>query len=98
MGEDASLDDFLATSESDASVETESDTATAEAEPADTSAEAEPDDTATAAAESEPARATTTYAWDGAGAACEDCGETVERRWQQDGELVCVACKDWEQP
>ena len=40
-------------------------------------------------------RATTTYVWDMAGAACDSCGEVVKRRWQQTGELVCVACKSW---
>jgi len=39
--------------------------------------------------------ATTTYAWDGDGAACEACGEVTERRWQHDGALVCVSCKEW---
>jgi len=86
MGEDASLDDFLATGESEES-------AASEAEPSEPASEEEL---------SEPessdgiAPATTTYAWDGGGAACEACGEVVERRWQQDGGLVCVACKDWE--
>ena len=47
---------------------------------------------------SEQSEAATTYAWDGAGAACAACDETVERRWQQDGDLVCIECKDWEQP
>ena len=46
------------------------------------------------AADVEPAA--TTYAWDGAGSACAACDETVERRWQQEGDLVCVECKDWE--
>lgn len=104
MGEDASLDDFLTASESEESDDEPSEstgdgeTAPEEAEPADTAAEAEPDDGATAADDSEPAPATTTYAWDGAGATCAACGESVERRWQQDGELVCATCKDWERP
>ena len=48
--------------------------------------------------EADPPVATTTYAWDGDGAACDACDERVERRWQQDGGLVCVECKDWERP
>lgn len=93
MSEDASLDDFLGTggsegsdgetSESADSVEAGA-TATEADEPA-----AEPGSDQTVPAE-------TTYAWDGAGAACDSCDEVVERRWQQDGGLVCVACKDWE--
>jgi len=37
----------------------------------------------------------TTYAWSPEGAACAECGEVVERRWTQDGVLVCGACKSW---
>ena len=40
--------------------------------------------------------ATTTYAWSEEGAACAACGEVVPRRWQQDGTLVCPACKEWD--
>ena len=39
--------------------------------------------------------AVTTYAWSPEGAAGADCGEVVERRWTQDGVLVCGACKSW---
>lgn len=41
------------------------------------------------------APATTTYAVDPAGAACERCGEVVTARWRADDGLVCPACKDW---
>jgi len=40
--------------------------------------------------------ATATYAWDGAGVACDECGETVERRWRGADGLVCLDCKDWD--
>ena len=43
-----------------------------------------------------PDPATTTYAWSADGAACAACGAVVERRWQQDGTLVCPACKEWD--
>jgi hypothetical protein len=39
--------------------------------------------------------ATATYAWTPGGDACADCGATVERRWVDEGRLVCVDCKDW---
>lgn len=42
------------------------------------------------------ADATTTYAWSDGAATCGTCGEAVERRWQQAGDLVCVECKDWD--
>lgn len=45
----------------------------------------------------ESAVATTTYAWTDDGAACTECGEVVEQRWQQSGALVCTACKSWSQ-
>ena len=79
MAEDASLDDFLGGS--DGETESESDDGTADA--SDTTAS------------ETPAPATTTYAWDGDGAACASCGEGVEKRWLQDGTLVCVDCKRW---
>ena len=97
MGEDASLEDFLDTDGETGSDGADSESAsTDEAKPADetaTAAEAEPTDEATPTDGVAPA--TTTYAWDGAGAACGSCGEVVDRRWQQDGELVCVTCKSW---
>ncbi|WP_134668807.1 DUF7573 domain-containing protein [Halorussus marinus] len=41
----------------------------------------------------EPARST--YAWSPRGGECADCGESVERRWRDDGALVCGDCKEW---
>lgn len=105
MGEDASLDQFL-TDESDeqCSVSAEEPKPTAseaggeqsETDGAETAAddETEPDP---AAATDTVEPAATTYAWSGEGTACEACGEVVERRWQQEGGLVCIECKDWEQ-
>jgi len=87
MPEDASLDDFLGTGGSEGS-----DGETSEsADPVG----AEADEPAAEPGSGETVSAETTYAWDGAGAACDSCDEVVERRWQQDGGLVCVACKDW---
>ncbi|WP_336360723.1 DUF7573 domain-containing protein [Haladaptatus sp. ZSTT2] len=43
----------------------------------------------------EIAPATSTYAWSPEGAACEACGEVVERRWRDGDELVCESCKSW---
>jgi len=86
MGEDASLDQFV-TDESD---EQREESPVVES---DAGATEEPPDPE-APADIEPA--TTTYAWSGEGSACDECDETVERRWQQDGGLVCIECKDWE--
>ena len=106
MSEDASLDDFLGGESSEQSEAAEAAAARAgeesasETEPADAteaetaSSDGEPAADAEPAADIEPAK--TTYAWSDAGTTCEDCGETVERRWQQDGGLVCIDCKDWE--
>jgi len=41
----------------------------------------------------DPAR--TTYAYTPEGRPCEECGAAVQRRWEQDGTLVCEACKEW---
>lgn len=97
MGEDASLDQFL----TDASDEGHSESETGAEEPEPTASEAGGEQSETdAATESgprdDPEPATTTYAWDGAGAECAACGDAVERRWQQDGGLVCADCKAWD--
>ncbi|SDN01052.1 hypothetical protein SAMN04487949_3154 [Halogranum gelatinilyticum] len=39
--------------------------------------------------------ATPTYRFDPDGAACDECGESVEKRWHDDGQFVCADCKDW---
>lgn len=94
--DDASLDDFMPDSdESDAEDATPSSETTAEPEPdspSETAAE-EGDSPAVTTADVEPA--VSTYAWSSDETACEACGERVERRWRDDGELVCSACKDW---
>lgn len=42
-----------------------------------------------------PEPAVSTFEWTPAGAACAACGSDVERRWREDGELVCADCKAW---
>lgn len=39
--------------------------------------------------------AVSTYDWTPTGADCEACGTAVERRWRDDGRLVCADCKAW---
>jgi len=39
--------------------------------------------------------AVSTYSWTPRGADCSCCGETVERRWRDDGDLVCSGCTTW---
>lgn len=39
--------------------------------------------------------AVSTSNWTRGGRACETCGTSVERRWREDGALVCVDCKAW---
>jgi hypothetical protein len=50
-----------------------------------------PDDGGTGAVEP----AVSTYDWTPSGADCEACGAAVERRWRDDGRLVCGDCKPW---
>jgi len=99
MGEDASLDDFLggeSSEQSEADEEATGDDTEATVEAAESTAKTAADDTEATAETDDVEPAATTYAWSDEGATCEACGETVERRWQQDGDLVCIECKDWE--
>lgn len=36
-----------------------------------------------------------TFDWSPGGAPCAACGDRVERRWRDDGRLVCEECKAW---
>lgn len=36
-----------------------------------------------------------TYAWSPAGGECSACGSTVEERWRDGDDLVCLDCKEW---
>lgn len=36
-----------------------------------------------------------TYAWSPDGGECAACGGTVEERWRDGGDLVCLDCKEW---
>lgn len=45
--------------------------------------------------DADEATVTVTFAWDGTGKRCADCGEAVARRWTDDGRLVCADCKCW---
>ncbi|MBV0924164.1 hypothetical protein KTS45_08085 [Halomicroarcula limicola] len=92
MSEDTSLDQFLGDGDDDAEAGESEAVTNAESEARTDGA----DGTAEAESGEEVAAATTTYAWSGEGAACGACGETVERRWQQDGSLVCSDCKEWD--
>ncbi|MFW5919209.1 MAG: DUF7573 domain-containing protein [Halanaeroarchaeum sp.] len=85
MTRDATLDAF-----GSARDDGDADDADATADPDDAEATAKPDD---ADATADPIVATTD--WTSEGATCEACGATAERRWHQDGSLVCPACKNW---
>ncbi|QZP36274.1 DUF7573 domain-containing protein [Halobaculum magnesiiphilum] len=82
MPEDRSLEEF-AGAELDADADTNAD---AEAD-TDAGADAEAVDTVDLA---EP-----TYDYSPDGAACAACGESVTRRWRDDGDYVCGDCKEW---
>lgn len=93
MGEDASLDQFVGGGDDEAGDTDASDDG--DATPADEERPGEDADTETTSG-GDPTPATTTYAWSDEGTQCAACGEVVERRWQQDGTLVCVDCKEWD--
>lgn len=89
MAENRTLADF-AREETERPSSTQEDapeTGTADAERPPASIDAESDPTA--------AGPETTYAWVPDGAACAACGERVERRYRDDGQLVCPSCKEW---
>ena len=105
---DTSLDDFVG--EGDASEEGESTDPDAPggaggAEPASVDAEAtetatdgvdaDADRNADGGDEGTPEPAAPTFDWTPGGSVCAACGERVERRWTDDGRLVCAACKGW---
>ncbi len=81
MADDRSLDEFL-DAENDNS-EDDIDEGASSAEPG------------TPAGGDAPKPAQSTVAFDPDGAACEACGATVQRRWRDDGALVCGDCKEW---
>ncbi|NLV05193.1 hypothetical protein GOC83_03440 [Haloarcula rubripromontorii] len=89
MAEETSLEDFL-----DAGDESEDEGVNGvSAGDETTETESEVSDAEVSTDGVEPA--VTTYAWSPEGAPCAECGEVVERRWTQDGILVCGACKSW---
>ena len=88
MSEDRSLDEFAGGSDAESDA---GDDGIGGGEPD----ECEESDGGKANAVDDPEPATTTSAWTGEGAACDACGTVTERRWQDDGELVCADCKSW---
>lgn len=84
--DDASLDDFV---DGDASGDDRDDAGSERADERETETESPAVDPSTV----EPA--VSTYAWDRDPVACAACGEPVEKRWRDDGELVCADCKEW---
>jgi hypothetical protein len=89
MAEDTSLDEFLGGEDAGSAESTDEESVDTEPADEDTSEPTGSDDPGGI----EPAR--TTYAWSGDGVACRACGEVVQCRWDQDGALVCSACKEW---
>ncbi|MXR52008.1 hypothetical protein GRX03_10405 [Halovenus sp. WSH3] len=62
----------------------------------DQEADDEPADAATEqSVDTTPDPTTATATVSPGGASCEDCGETVTRRWRDDGAYVCGDCKEW---
>ncbi|WP_233740808.1 DUF7573 domain-containing protein [Halobaculum saliterrae] len=100
VSEDHSLEEFAST-DSTGSDDTDTvDDVDDPGDPGDTaddaadSAGAEGDDAADPPADAvDPADPTYDYSPDGA--SCGACGERVTRRWRDDGDYVCVDCKEW---
>ena len=93
MPEDRSLDDFAeADAAGDESRETETEADDSEGDAADPADATDPAGT-TDPAEVDPATATST--WHADGAACDRCGDRVQRRWRDDDIFVCADCVSW---
>ncbi|WP_144905294.1 DUF7573 domain-containing protein [Halobellus captivus] len=90
MSRDRSLDEFAGTVDGDPGDDVQSDIdVEGDAQATDgtrTNVDTQTDDVDPAA---------TTYQWDPDGVECAECGQTVDRRWSQDGGHVCADCKDW---
>lgn len=86
MDEDQTLGDFVDSGAEDPNSGTD----------AESDVDAPLDSGADAAAEPDaPEPAVSTYRWSPDGVACDDCGETVERRWLDGDDYVCAECKEW---
>ena len=62
---------------------------------ADADRNTDPEADADGGDEGTPESAAPTFDWTPDGATCAACGERVERRWTDNGRLVCAACKGW---
>lgn len=81
---DRSLDDFLSDGDESEPEDTQTDdTRTEQPDP--------PEDTSTESVD--PTVATSTLHTNGE--PCESCGESVQRRWLDDGAYRCTECKEW---
>jgi hypothetical protein len=87
VSRDRSLDEFLGGEQRDAEQRDDPDGDGADDDPDEPVGDAEGDDAV------EPA--VSTYAFSPDGAPCAACGAVVEKRWLDDGELVCPDCKAW---
>ena len=88
MARDRSLDEFLGGEQRDPDDETdEADETDPDDEPIESESSEALDDAV------EPA--VSTYAFSPDGASCAACGTVVQKRWRDDGELVCPDCKRW---
>ena len=89
MPKDVSLDSFGPPADDAESSEAERDEeAVAETAASEDAASSAPND------ESAVGPAASTYAWSPEGT-CATCGDAAERRWRDDGDLVCADCKSW---
>ena len=99
MSRDRSLDEFLGGERRDSVDESaEADVTDDLADATETEPEAEPSPGSEPAADGDEATVTpavSTYAFSPDGAPCGACGTVVEKRWRDDGDLVCPDCKQW---
>ncbi|ELZ46713.1 hypothetical protein C463_03759 [Halorubrum californiense DSM 19288] len=103
MPDDRSLDDFAGDEDTNSGAAADTaddgtdgvdgdDAADSSPDDADSDAPSDPND-AVDPADVDQAVATST--WHADGAACDRCGESVDRRWRDDDALVCADCASW---
>lgn len=89
MAEDRSLDDFAPDPDGESDgLDGDSDGTGESDGTSDSEPNAAPD-----TSDADPATATST--WHADGAACDRCGERVERRWRDGEAFVCADCASW---
>ncbi|MCO8268258.1 hypothetical protein NKF06_17130 [Haloferax sp. AB510] len=92
-GDDAAATDAETTSDTESTSDAESASDPTPADDVDDSPDA--GDTDANDTDDRDVSTLATYRWTPEAAACPRCGESVQKRWLDGDEYVCLDCKDW---